>query len=51
MGGEAVVDEQMLGAGEEPRGGGELVGVKVGAGKHGKVRVSREGWARTWRRS
>lgn len=46
-----VVDEQMLGAGSEPRGGGELRGVKVGVEKHRKVRVSREGWSRPWRRS
>lgn len=41
----------MLGAGEEPGGGGEVGGVKLGVGKHCKVRVNREGWPRPWGRS
>lgn len=34
---EPGVDEQMLGAGEKPRGGGELAGVKVVGALEGKV--------------
>lgn len=39
---------------EPERSPGEEVergGVKVDVGKHWKVRVSREGWSRPWRRS
>lgn len=45
---EPGVDEQMLGAGEKPRGGGELAGVKASGAL--KVRFNGEGWSRQWGR-
>lgn len=45
---ESGADERMLGAEEEPGGGGELAGVEVDVEKHWEVGLDGEGWCRQW---